>query len=200
MNGIPAKGYKMVKLDEYKSSYKLDGKHLETSNYIVEFNDEYVITRLYDKINDREVLREGGRANYIEAFEDFPYSYDAWELSNYYTEKKYEINDVSSVEFIDEGARFGFSIKRKFYKSDFSQKIWFYDNSARIDFDTHADWHQEHIMVKAALILISIPIRQPTKFSSARLSARRIKTQAGMRRGLRSADISTWIFPITDTE
>lgn len=150
VNGIPAKGYKVVKLDEYKSSYKLDGKHLETSNYIVEFNDEYVITRLYDKINDREVLREGGRANYIEAFEDFPYSYDAWELSNYYTEKKYEINDVSSVEFIDEGARFGFSIKRKFYKSDFSQKIWFYDNSARIDFDTHADWHQEHIMVKAA--------------------------------------------------
>ena len=150
VNGIPAKGYKVVNLDEYKSSYTLDGKRLETSNYIVEFNDEYVITRLYDKVNDREVLREGGRGNYIEAFEDYPYSYDAWELSNYYTEKKYEINDVSSVEFIDEGARFGFEVRRKFYKSEFCQKIWFYDNSARIDFDTHADWHQEHLMLKAA--------------------------------------------------
>lgn len=150
VTGIPAKGYKVLSLDEQVASYKLDGKHLETTNYIVDFNDEYVITRLYDKVNDREVLREGGRGNYIEAFEDLPYEYDAWELSNYYTQKKYEISDVSSVEFIDEGARFGFEIKRKFYDSEFSQKIWFYDNSARIDFDTHADWHREHIMVKAA--------------------------------------------------
>ena len=59
-------------------------------------------------------------------------------------------NDVSSVVFIDERSRFGFEIRRKFYKSEFCQKIWFYDNSARIDFDTHADWHQEHLMLKAA--------------------------------------------------
>ena len=150
VGGVPAKGYKVVKLEDKKSNYMLDGKCLETSNYIVEFNDEYVITRLYDKANGREVLRDGGRANYIEAFEDYPYEYDAWELSNYYTEKKYEINNVDSVSFIDEGARFGFEIRRKFYKSVFSQKIWFYDGSARIDFDTYADWHQEHIMVKAA--------------------------------------------------
>lgn len=150
VGGIPAKGYKVVKLEDRKANYTLDGKRLETSNYIVEFNDEYVITRLYDKVNGREVLCDGGRANYIEAFEDYPYEYDAWELSNYYTEKKYEIDNVDSVSFIDEGARFGFEIRRKFYKSVFSQKIWFYDGSARIDFDTHADWHQEHIMVKAA--------------------------------------------------
>ena len=150
VDGIPAKGYKVIKPEERKSNYTLDGKRLETSNYIVEFNDEYVITRLYDKANAREVLRDGGRANYIEAFEDLPYAYDAWELSNYYTEKKYEINNVDSVKLIDEGARFGFEIKRKFYDSVFSQKIWFYDGSARIDFDTYADWHREHIMVKAA--------------------------------------------------
>lgn len=150
VNGIPAKGYKVLQLAETKADYKLDGKHLETSNYIVEFNDEYVITRLYDKVNGREVLREGGRANYIEAFEDLPYDYDAWEISNYYTEKRYEISSVTSAEFVDEGARFGFVITRDFYGSTFKQTIWFYDGSARIDFDTYADWHREHIMVKAA--------------------------------------------------
>lgn len=150
VNSIPAKGYKVLSLDEQKASYTLDGKHLETSNYIVDFDDEYVITRLYDKVNEREVLREGGRGNYIEAFEDLPYEYDAWELSNYYTQKKYEINNVSSVEFVDEGARFGFVITRDFYGSLFKQTIWFYEGSARIDFDTYADWHREHIMVKAA--------------------------------------------------
>ncbi len=150
VNGIPSKGYKVVSLDEASPVYKLDGKHLETSNYIVDFNDEYVITRLYDKLNARDVLRDGGRANYIEAFEDYPYEYDAWEISKYYTEKRYEVNDVSAVEFIDEGARFGFEITRKFYNSIIKQKIYFYDGSNRIDFDTYADWHQEHLMLKAA--------------------------------------------------
>ena len=150
VNGIPAKGYKVVNLDEQKSCYTLDGTKLETSNYIAEYNDSYELVRLYDKLNDREVIREGGRGNYIEAFEDYPYEYDAWEISKYYTEKKYPINDVSAVEFIDEGARFGFEITRKFYKSVIKQKIYFYDDSNRIDFDTYADWHQEHLMVKAA--------------------------------------------------
>lgn len=150
VNGIPSKGYKVVNFEDKKSDYTLDGKHLETSNYIVDFDDNYVITRLYDKLNDREVLREGGRANYIEAFEDYPYEYDAWEISKYYTEKKYDVNNVSEVKFLDEGARFGFEITRKFYKSVIVQKIYFYDGSNRIDFDTYADWHQEHLMLKAA--------------------------------------------------
>ena len=150
VNGIPAKGYKVVDLADADKAYTLNGKTLETSNYIVEFNDEYVITRLYDKVNEREVLREGGRANYIEAFEDYPYEYDAWEISKYYTEKKYEISDVSDIKFLDEGSRFGFEITRKFYKSIIKQKIYFYDGSNRIDFDTYADWHQEHLMLKAA--------------------------------------------------
>ncbi len=150
VNGIPSKGYKVVSLEDAAPDYKLEGKCLETNNYIVEFNDEYVISRLYDKVNGREVLRDGGRANYIEAFEDYPYEYDAWEISKYYTEKRYEVNDVSAVEFIDEGARFGFEITRKFYNSIIKQKIYFYAGSNRIDFDTYADWHQEHLMLKAA--------------------------------------------------
>ena len=150
VNSIPAKGYKVVQLAEQKADYTLDGRHMETDHYIVDFDEHYVLVRLYDKQAQREVLREGGRGNYIEAFEDYPYEYDNWELSAYYTEKKYEIDDVTAVAFVDEGARFGFEITRKFYKSIFKQTIYFYDGSNRIDFDTYADWHQEHLMIKAA--------------------------------------------------
>ncbi len=150
VNGIPSKGYKVIKLCESKADYTLDGRHLETSNYSVDFDENYEIVKLYDKLNARDVLRDGGKGNYIEAFEDYPYEYDAWEISKYYTEKKYPVNDVSDVKFIDEGARFGFEITRKFYKSVIKQKIYFYDGSNRIDFDTYADWHQEHLMLKTA--------------------------------------------------
>ncbi len=147
---IPAKGYKVIKPEKSKSEYKLDGKTLETTYYIVEFSDDYSISRIFDKLNNREVLRQGGRANVIQAFEDYPYQYDAWELSNYYEDKMYEINSVEDVKFFDEGERFGFEVKRKFLNSDFSQKICFYNHSPKIDFITLSDWKEEHYMIKAA--------------------------------------------------
>ncbi len=150
VENVPAKGYKVVKPEKSKAEYKLNGKTIETKFYIVEFNDDYSISRIFDKANSREVLRENGRANVIQAYEDYPYQYDAWEISNYYEDTMYEINSVEDVKFFDEGECFGFEIKRKFLESDFCQKICFYNHSPRIDFVTVSDWKQEHYMVKAA--------------------------------------------------
>ena len=147
---IPSKGYKVVTPEKVTAHFEYTDKKIETNFYIVEFADDYSISRLYDKKNCREVLRTGGRANVIEAFEDYPYEYDNWELSNYYEDTRYEINNVVSTEFFDEGERFGIIIKRTFLDSTFDQKICFYEHDERIDFVTLADWKQEHYMVKAA--------------------------------------------------
>lgn len=147
---IPPKGYKVIKPEQSKAEFTLSGRVLETKYYIVEFAEDYTISRLYDKENDREVLREGGRGNVIQAYEDYPYEYDAWELSNYYEDTVYEINEVESVEPFDEGERFGIIVKKSFLDSVFEQKICFYNHSRRIDFVTLCDWKQEHYMVKAA--------------------------------------------------
>ena len=147
---IPAKGWKVVKGNESKGEVAVSDKKLENAYFIVEFADDYSISRIYDKRVGREVLKAGERANVIEAFEDFPREYDAWEISVYYKEKKYEINDVSAVEMLDEGVRKGFKITRKFYDSVIEQKVWLYADIDKIDFDTTAEWYQEHILVKAA--------------------------------------------------
>ena len=147
---IPAKGWKVVKGNESKGDVAVSDKKLENAYFIVEFADDYTISRIYDKRVGREVLKAGERANVIEAFEDFPREYDAWEISVYYKEKKYEINDVSAVEMLDEGVRKGFKITRKFYDSVIEQKVWLYADIDKIDFDTTAEWYQEHILVKAA--------------------------------------------------
>ena len=68
----------------------------------------------------------------------------------YYKEKRWEIDDVSAVEMLDEGVRKGFKITRKFYDSVIEQKVWLYADIDKIDFDTTAEWYQEHILVKAA--------------------------------------------------
>ena len=136
---IPPKGYKVVTPEKVTPFFEHTGKKIETAFYTVEFAGDYTISRLYDKKNSREVLRKGGRANVIEAFEDYPYCYDNWEISNYYEDTKYEINSVVSTEFFDEGELFGIIVKRKFLDSTFDQKICFYEHDERIDFITAAD-------------------------------------------------------------
>lgn len=147
---IPAKGWKVVKGNESEGAVEASDKKLENAFFTVEFADDYTISRIYDKRADREVLKAGERANVIEAYEDFPREYDAWEISVYYKEKRWEINDVSTVEMLDEGVRKGIKVTRKFFDSVIEQKIWLYNDIDKIDFDTTADWHQEHILVKAA--------------------------------------------------
>ena len=55
------------------------------------------IVSLFDKVNNRQVLKPGERANVLQAFEDKPHNYDAWDINIYYQEKMWEVNDVSKV-------------------------------------------------------------------------------------------------------
>lgn len=147
---VPAKGWKVIGGNESKGSVAVAEKAMENEYFALEFADDYTISRIYDKRCGREVLKAGERANVIEAYEDFPRAYDAWEISVYYKEKRWEISDVSAVEMLDEGVRKGIKITRKFDKSTIEQKIWLYNDIDKIDFETTAEWYQEHILVKAA--------------------------------------------------
>ena len=147
---IPAKGWKIVQGDESQGTVTVDEKHMENDFFVLEFAEDYSIRRLYDKRAGREVLQEGERGNVLEAYEDFPREYDAWEISCYYREKRREITDVSGVEVIEDGSRKGVKITRKFLRSVIEQTIWFYGDTDRIDFETAADWNEEHLLIKAA--------------------------------------------------
>jgi len=117
---------------------------------VITFDENANITSIYDKEFDREVIKEGTKANQLEAFEDLPYQYDNWELSEYYKQKKWNVDDLQSIEKITDGARSGFKIIRKFLNSVIEQKVWVYENSRRIDFETDIDWKESHIVLKAA--------------------------------------------------
>ena len=83
-------------------------------------------------------------------FEDFPKCYDAWEITNYYKEKMWTVDELFAQEIISDGARVGIKQVWKYLDSTIEQNIWLYDDIDRIDFETTADWKQEHMLVKAA--------------------------------------------------
>ena len=94
------------------------------------FNDRYHIVSVYDKIEDREVLADGAEANRIEIFEDYPKNFDAWEITDYYSQKMWIADDVSEVTPIKNGLR----IKRKYQQSEIVQDIVLKNGSKRIEF------------------------------------------------------------------
>jgi len=148
VDNLSPKGWCVTTPKEPDGSVNVSDGKIDNEYFTVEFNSNYVITRIFDKKNQREVLKEGGLGNKLVAYEDYPKAYDAWEISEYYVEKHWDIDNVSAVEKVCDGVRSGFKIERKFLSSVLTQYIWFYENSPKIDFETEADWHEDHLLVK----------------------------------------------------
>lgn len=152
---VPAYGWKVVPeksgSKDAESGLFVSPKRMENDFFVLQLDEKGTFTSIYDKVNDRQVLSKGQRGNVIQAFDDHPYNYDNWELSNYYTEKMWEIDDVSDIcveEMTDVSA--SLKITRRFLSSTIEQIITIYKDIPRIDFDTKVDWHEQHIFVKAA--------------------------------------------------
>ncbi len=150
VSGIAPKGYSCVKSFKCDNSIIVTMGCVETNVLKVKFDQAWNIISIYDKKNDRELLKNGGLGNELRAYEDYPDCYDCWEWQIYETDKYRTITAVESVDLIDDGARLGIKIVRPFMKSKITQTIWFYDDIMQIDFDTEADWHENNIMLKTA--------------------------------------------------
>ena len=146
---IPALGWAVVPPTE-KVVPVVGERSIENDLIIVEFDENMNISRIYDKQANREVLKAGEVGNRLEAYEDFPREYDAWEITNYYKEKKYDVNDVSSVEKYECGEKAGFTVTRNFRNSVIRQTITLDGHTKNVEFGTDIDWHDEHILLKAA--------------------------------------------------
>lgn len=124
---------------------------LENESLRVEFSPAGDITRIFDKSARREVLAGGCIGNQLQAFEDRPKAFDAWDIDIYYDDKMYTAEAASSIRLLEAGPlRWTVEIMRKILGSQVTQRISLRRNSARLDFDTTVDWCERHILLKVA--------------------------------------------------
>jgi alpha-mannosidase len=141
-------GAQTVKSDQLSA---ISGQILENNFLRVEFNNNGDITSIFDKQANREVLAPNSLANQFQAFEDRPKSWDAWDVDIFYDDKMWLAEPASSIEIVEYGElRQTIEIKRRILNSFYTQHISLNYNSARLDFDTHVDWHDRHILLKVA--------------------------------------------------
>ena len=147
---VAPKGYTTCKSFITDNHVKIDGKTVETDIYRVTFDDAWQMISIYDKRCDREVLKEGEIGNELRIHADYPDTYDAWEWQAYEREEYKTLTAFSSAEIVEDGIRRGIRLVRPHMSSTVTQTVWFYDDAERIDFETVADWHDRHQMLKAA--------------------------------------------------
>lgn len=124
---------------------------MENQFFKIELDNKGTITSLFDKKNNRQVLMDNERGNQILAFEDRPMKYENWDIDIYYQEKVWEVDEVQSMEVIEEGPiRACLRITKNFLDSTIVQDMIIYNDIPRIDFKTNIDWNESRILLKTA--------------------------------------------------
>lgn len=149
--GIPALGIKVfyyVPGNPGSSLQTWDGQ-FENEFYNVTFNEEMEIISLIEKDTGKEFIQEGKKGNELVTYEDRPMNWDNWDIDVYYKKKPYKAERVSDIRVLEDGAvRKTLEIQKQFADSVITQKIHLYYKVPRIDFETHADWREHHVLLR----------------------------------------------------
>jgi alpha-mannosidase len=114
------------------------------------------MTNLFNKEASFETLAPGSCGNQLQAFKDTPKDYDAWNIDPGTLDQKPELlSDGAKVELVQSDNQYPrIRISRTWQSSTFVQTIslesW---NSDQVEIDNEIDWHEAHVLLKAAFPL-----------------------------------------------
>lgn len=153
LKNLPSKGYKTLARAEagaVSPFVRRDDYHLETPFYSITLDENGNFTSIFDKEYDRELLKAGKTGNQLRLYEDKPMYYDNWDIDMFYTEKSWPVNDLLSMEWIADGpVCTTLALTYRCSKSAICQKIHFYADTRRIDFENTVDWKEHQHLLKA---------------------------------------------------
>ncbi|MBQ7329437.1 MAG: alpha-mannosidase [Oscillospiraceae bacterium] len=148
---VPAYGWKVIQPAEAACGVSVSGRIAENRHYRMELDSAGRIVSLLDKAADREVFAQPGNA--FTAYEDLPYQFDNWELSDYYRAKSYALDADALIIPVYDGSRAGFRVEKQYMDCAIIQHIWLYTDDRRIDFDNQIRWNRQHQVLKVAFPL-----------------------------------------------
>src|SRR5260221_194460 len=123
---------------------------LENRYFRIALNVLGEITSLYDKTAQREVLPAGTVGNQLQAFEDRPARWDAWDIDITYDDKL-SLAEPESISVVESGPlRATVEVRKTIMGSPVIQHISLSAFSPRIDFRTTIEWRARHTLLKVA--------------------------------------------------
>jgi len=153
---VPSLGYEVLHVvpgaGRAETDIKMHGLTLENAALRVSVDSKTgCITSLYDKVSNFESIVANGCGNELIAFKDTPKDFDAWNIDADFEQQFTKLDMVDSVEVTETGPlRATIRVTRSWQKSKFVQTISIYAGLNRVDVGNEIDWHETHILLKAA--------------------------------------------------
>jgi alpha-mannosidase len=166
VDDVPALGYKVLHLTQEQISHasapetqahdSADSATLENRAVRVVVDKKTgCFTSLYDKKDGFETLAPGSCGNELQAFKDTPKDYDAWNIDPGTLDvPPTKLDQADSVEATKD--HFGnpvIRVTRNWQSSKFVQTISIPQGADYVDVLNDIDWHESHILLKAAFAL-----------------------------------------------
>jgi len=161
---VPALGYKVVWLGagSHAKSNESDAVAKDSSDSITLENatlrlvvdkQSGCISSLYDKTSKFETLAPGACGNQLQFFKDNPKDYDAWNIDPGTLDvAPITIERADSVDLV-KSAEPVIRVTRHLGNSKFVQTFGLSAQGDTVDVDSEIDWHESHILLKAAFAL-----------------------------------------------
>ncbi len=159
VKNVPSMGYTILHVvpgaKPVATDLKVSGLTMENANLRVMVDPKTgCITSLFDKHSNFESLASGACGNQLQTFKDTPKNYDAWNIDPGTLDHMTPIDAVDSVELIEKGPlRAVVRISRTWQNSKFVQDITLYSGADEVDVVNDIDWHETHVLLKAAFPL-----------------------------------------------
>ncbi|MEU1204873.1 glycoside hydrolase family 38 C-terminal domain-containing protein [Nocardia sp. NPDC005825] len=120
----------------------------------VEVDARGLVVSLYDLGQRRETLPPGAAANLLQLHQDYPNSWDAWDVDQFY---RNTVTDLTEVDFLvaESGATTDVSVRigRSFGSSTVEQVLTLRPDTGALDIATTVDWHETEKFLKLAFPL-----------------------------------------------
>jgi alpha-mannosidase len=161
---VPALGYEVVHIVPEKKNFQSDLKAPALNDALTLENDILrvkvdkqtgCILSLYNKRDHFETLAANACGNELQAFADHPKDYDAWNIDPGTLDvPPTKLDMTDSVELSEHTpVRAAITIHRKWQSSTFTQVISLAEGADHAVVTTDVDWHERHILLKAAFPL-----------------------------------------------
>jgi alpha-mannosidase len=150
---VPAMGYKVYNLTQGECTacplpLSASTSVMENAYLRAKFDKKGNLVSVFDKVNRREVGQKGKVLNDLQLFDDRD---NAWDVNHNFEEKMWAPKPVESIEVIEVGPlRAVVRFVRRTEKSEIVQDVTLYEHTNRLDFVTHVNWQEKHVLLKAS--------------------------------------------------
>lgn len=149
MGGVDIEIGEAIVSPDQQNPLQVTPNRLETPWLLLEFNQTGNLSRIYDRVANRDVLPNGTLGNVLRVFEDKPLQFDAWDIDRFYQDKCWTVHEVAWVKVKETGPlRGAIEWAWRYGSSLIRQTIRVYAHEPRVDFVTDVDWHEHQQLLK----------------------------------------------------